>query len=90
MSNTQELAEDIAKKLDILIRAEVSKKTDEFQLHRSNFEMLKFHIEDIHSEASALYEDMKTNGFTAGTLEAEGYLRCATTLLNVLKDLKND
>lgn len=39
MSNTQELAEDIAKKLDILIRAEVSKKTDEFQLHRSNFEM---------------------------------------------------
>ncbi len=81
---------EIAKQLELIIKAQVSKKTDSLHTYKHKFENLKLTIEDIHKEATILYEDMKANGFTANTLEAEGYLRCATTILNYLKDILED
>lgn len=81
---------EIAKQLELVIKAQVSKRTDGLHTYKNKFEHLKFTIEDVHKEATILYEDMKAEGFTANTLESEGYLRCATTLLNYLKDIEKD
>lgn len=81
---------EIARQLELVIKAQVSKRTDGLHGYKNKFENLKYTIEDTHKEAAILYEDMKANGFTANTLEAEGYLRCATTLLNYLKDIEKD
>lgn len=52
---------------------------------------LVFTIRDHLKNAEALYEDMKANGLTLGTAEAEGYLRGAKYLHDCVKDdLVND
>lgn len=86
-TTTSELAEKIAKDLDLLVKATVSREIDEYREYRNKFERLKFWIEDIHKEAETLYGDMKEDGLTANSIEAEGYLRCAKTILNELKHI---
>lgn len=81
---------EIAKQLELIVKAQVSKRTDSLHGYKNKFEQLKYTIEDIHKEATVLYEDMKSDGFTANALESEGYLRCATTLLNYLKEVEKD
>lgn len=45
-------------------------------------ETIRCHLQN----AEALYEDMKANGLTLGTAEAEGFLRGARFLYNCVKD----
>jgi hypothetical protein len=45
-------------------------------------EWLGMELADDVEQARLLYEDMKANGLTIGTAEAEGYLRGYLTALN--------
>jgi hypothetical protein len=38
----------------------------------------------LHEQAQALRADMVANALTAGSIEAEGYLRCAITVFNMI------
>jgi hypothetical protein len=39
-----------------------------------------YRIHDIRKNAELLRDDMRDNGLTASTIEAEGYLRCAIVM----------
>ena len=86
---TKELAEKIAKDLELLVKSKVIQKTEDYEKYRTKFEQLKFWIEDIHKEAEMLYENMKEDGLTVNRIEAEGYLRCAKTILSELHHVDN-
>ena len=47
---------------------------------------LVFDIRNHLKNAEALYKDMQANGLTLGTAEAEGYLRGARYMFNLVKD----
>ena len=86
MSNLSE----IEKQIELMITAQVSKRTDSLHEYKNKFETLKFFIEDTLRDAEHLYENMKKEGLTVGSIEAEGYLRCAKTLVGHLKDTEAD
>ena len=46
------------------------------------WEWIKSFINDGVLNAQALYDNMKAEGLNVGMIEAEGYLRCAKTMLN--------
>lgn len=52
---------------------------------RAKWEWLRGSVDSENQVGTALYEDMKVNGFTIGTAEAEGYLRGIRFILNEMK-----
>ena len=57
---------------------------------KSKFLELEDLIRDHLHNAESLYEDMKANGLTLGTAEAEGFLRGARYLNNCLNDIMDE
>lgn len=49
------------------------------------YEWLKADIEHELQNAQALYDNMKEEGLSFGTVEAEGYVRCAKLMVNLIK-----
>ena len=56
----------------------------------SIYEDLRFNVKRALVEAKELYEDMKENGLSASTIEAEGYLRGILTIYNMFEDMRYD
>lgn len=55
-------------------------------------EWIHLNVDETLQQAQALYDDMKDNELTIGMVEAEGFLRCAKTISNIIgsMDRKND
>ncbi len=53
------------------------------------YEWLKSDIERELENAQALYDNMKEEGLNFGTVEAEGYLRCAKLMVNLIKQVED-
>lgn len=45
-------------------------------------------LRGLRQEAEELRDDMRTNGLTAGTLESEGFLRCAIAVCNTIEHVE--
>ena len=50
------------------------------------YDDLKVNVKYALEEARGLYKDMKENGLSASTIEAEGYLRAFITVYNMFED----
>jgi len=74
----------LAEKLEYLIDQEVQKTVDTNSTWKEKYEWLVSEIQNEQIRAQDLFSDMKENGLTAGTIEAEGYLRCAITIENIV------
>ena len=77
---------EIAKDLKRLIDDAVASATCNDETYKEKFERLKWEILETKERAIALHADMQQNGLTVGTIEAEGYLRCAITIANLIED----
>lgn len=81
---------EITKSLELIIKSQVSKKTEDLRIYERKYEDLKFHIENTLREAEFVYENMKDEGLTTNTIESEGFLLCAKTLAHYLKDVESE
>ena len=79
----------IARDIEYLIAREVEKKSEIYAKKAEKYFDLKSQIEDLAHEGELLYANYKAEGLSAGMIEAEGFLRCAKTLLNRVKDLED-
>ncbi len=65
-------------------------KANENQVFVERYDWLKSRIEQEMHNAQELYENMKEEGLNFGTIEAEGYLRCAKFFANTLKMIEEE
>lgn len=80
---------DITGKIRQYIEDEVNRRCAEYDANRQwkiKYEDLVSQIEQMHYDAKLLYTNMQEEGLTAGTIEAEGYLRATKSLVNVLSN----
>ena len=76
---------EIAGKLQMIINEAQREAVKEHgAAWKEKYEWLVSDLREMKAEAKDLSEDMKNNGLTFGTVEAEGYLRCAITLCNIV------
>lgn len=78
MSNITSINKCISLLQAVIIEERNNKNSDTHELFehiKENFINMSDEIEFTYSEAKDSYEDMKNNGLTFCTLEAEGYLR---------------
>ena len=74
--------DSIARTLATLIQDQVDKHTtNDFE---SAFLNMIYEIENEYTDAKILYEDMKEQGFSANTIETEGYLRAMTRVMSIV------
>jgi hypothetical protein len=52
---------------------------------KERYDFLLRELMQIREDAEELRDDMKANGLTVSTIEAEGYLRCAITVNERIK-----
>lgn len=57
---------------------------DELIECKEKYEWLVRKIEEEVDEAESIYNDYSQEGFTVNSIEAEGYLRCAKTIKNIV------
>lgn len=50
------------------------------------YKILCENIRFLHEQAQALRDDMVANALTAGSIEAEGYLRACITVINLIDE----
>ena len=53
---------------------------------KEKYEILCENIRFLHEQAQALRADMAANALTAGSIEAEGYLRACITVVNLIDE----
>lgn len=51
---------------------------------KEKYEWIVRKIEEEVDEAESIYNDYSQEGFTVNSIEAEGYLRCAKTIRNIV------
>ena len=75
----------IARKLHIIVEeAEQQGALSAGAQWKEKYQWLESELLDIKNNAEALHADMKANGLTVGSIESEGYLRCAVTVCNLV------
>lgn len=78
--------QEIATKLRMIVeQAEEQAAKSVGAQWKEKYQWLESEILEIKIQAEALHEDMKANGLTAGSIESEGYLRCAITVCNLVE-----
>lgn len=58
--------------------------------YKEAFEVLSDEIDRLHAEAKDLYRNMQDEQLSFGLLEAEGYLRMAKTISNIVLEIKEE
>ena len=74
----------IVREVQYLIDSQVREKTSEQTKIHEKYLNLKSELESLADEAEFTYENFKAEGLTVNSIEAEGYLRCAKTILNII------
>ncbi len=54
---------------------------------KEKYDWLQYLIQSTVEEAQSLYDNMREEQLVVGTVEAEGFLRCAKTLANGAKNI---
>lgn len=57
---------------------------DELIEFKEKYEWLVRKIEEEEEDAQSIYNNYYQEGFTVNSIEAEGYLRCAKTIKNIV------
>lgn len=74
----------IANELAAIVEREVSRRLGDDETWHERYEFLRARLEQMRDEAQQLFDDMRANGLTANTIEAEGYLRGCIQAANLL------
>lgn len=74
--------DSIARLITFIIQDEVEKHTANDV--ESAFLNMIYELESEYLTAKELYEDMKEQGFSANTIETEGYLRAMTRVMSIV------
>jgi hypothetical protein len=70
--------EEISKKLAVIVdEAEQNAVLANDGQWKEKYEWLVSVLQQMREDAKVLYNALKVDGLTVGTIEAEGYLRCA-------------
>ncbi len=78
--------QEIAAKLHVIVeQAEEQAAKSVGAQWKEKYQWLESELLDIKNHAEALHKDMKANGLTVGSIESEGYLRCAITVCNLVE-----
>lgn len=78
--------QEIATKLHVIVeQAEAQAAMSVGAQWKEKYQWLESELLEIKAQAEALHEDMKANGLTVGSIESEGYLRCAITVCNLVE-----
>ena len=88
MNDIQKITNDISDLVNRLVRAELDKHID--RKYKEAFEWLVAEIENEHRYALNIVENFKLDNLTINSIEAEGYLRCTTTLKNIIGQIKGE
>lgn len=64
-----------------------AKQEDANNQYQEKWNWLVGSVESANEQGTALYDDMKANGFSFGTAEAEGYLRGIRFVINEMKTI---
>jgi hypothetical protein len=82
--------QEIARKLHQIVQeAEDKAATENGAQWKEKYQWLESELLSIKEQAEALHEDMKANGLTVGSIESEGYLRCAVTVCNLVERIND-
>lgn len=66
------------------------RNTPEYQLLKGLATYLINEINDVQESAQAIYDDVRQQGLTFNTIEAEGYLRAMNDIVNLVKYARED
>jgi hypothetical protein len=78
------MIKSIAEQLEDIIEREASKRNKEDRDWQGLYSELAHGIIEMKDQAQVLLEDMRANGLTASSIEAEGYLRACIQASNLL------
>lgn len=74
--------EEISNKLQkIILEAVISAVRKHGNNWKEKYELLTDELRRMREDAEALRDDMNENELTVGSIEAEGFLRCAITVI---------
>lgn len=77
------VADDLSHMIDVRVEQELRKRGEE----ERKYDVLRDEVISIVDGAKDSYKAMKENGLSMGTAEAEGYLRCALDVWNIIKSM---
>ena len=78
---------DIAKNLQKIISTAEEKATQSCGSWKHRYEWLKSDLRKIRDDAEYLRDDMTKHRLTANSIEAEGYLRCALQVCEIIDNI---
>ena len=82
--------QEIARKLHIIVEeAKQQAALSAGAQWKEKYQWLESELLSIKEQAEALHEDMKANRLTVGSIESEGYLRCAVTVCNLVERIND-
>lgn len=78
--------QEIAEKLQVIVQeAEIKAVRKCGANWKDKYECLTDNLRQMRNHAESQLDDMKANGLTAGSIEAEGFLRCAIMVCNEIE-----
>lgn len=84
----QDLDQTIVDTIKTLIKREAYNRSDSGKVFEQKYNQLKHSIEFELENARNLYENMKDDGLSMGTIEAEGYLRAFLLMQETVKEIE--
>ena len=81
MLNVDKLAVELNKLIDV----RVAERLKTYTVWKERYESLKEQLQQLHTEAQDLYDNMQQEGLSAGLIEAEGYLRAAKRVEHLIE-----
>lgn len=79
------VAKDGTERINQLVASEVQRRKEYDSTWKYEFDVLFDLIEELKDEGERTVKDYRESGLTVNTIEAEGFLRCASTLYNQAK-----